>query len=105
MVGSTAFLRVRRVVTAVRTADFPNALSRTQAVVRSALVFRGWGYEADCVLRQLAEAGIGSELKESFVPAADGGGGVLVCEVFVHVDELENARRAIAPLLSKRTFI
>lgn len=76
-----------------------------EAASRNALVFRGWGYEADRIVEILAAAGISGELKDGFVPVVDGIGAVVVCEVFVPIAKLSSAKRAIAPFLSKRSSI
>ena len=66
-----------------------------------ALVFRGWGSDADHVVKVLNDAGIPNECVRTPVPAIIGGH-LLVCEVFVGAADLAAAERAVTPSLEHR---
>jgi hypothetical protein len=59
-----------------------------------AIVFRGWGDEADNVRVALTTAGVLSDAEETMIPSILGGV-LIVSEVFVDVTDLTAARQVI----------
>lgn len=76
----------------------------TGTTTATAVVFRGWGNEADRVAKALTAAGIESELAETFVPAIIGGA-LLVCEVLVQQSDSAAAFRTVALIAGGRKHI